>query len=66
MRRNESAVRVVDVLSLISSRNYPLTITEIVQALGIPKSSTFEILYTLLKKNIIEIENENLKTLFWG
>jgi len=66
MRNNRSASRVIDILRLISTKDHALTISEISQTLGIPKSSTFEILYTLLEKNIVEIANEDLKTFRLG
>lgn len=66
MRINKSAARTVDILSLIATKEKPLTITEISKTLAIPKSSTFELVYTLVEKNFLEIEDENLKTLKLG
>jgi len=43
-----------------------MTISEISQALKIPKSSTFELLYTMVEKEYLQIEDENLKTFKLG
>lgn len=63
---NKTAARVVDILLLIAKSEKPLTITEVSNSLGIPKSSTFNLLYTLVDKRFLEIENENLKTFKLG
>jgi len=66
MRINKSVSRAIDILQLISQTPHPLTIAEISKMLGIPKSSTFEILHTLLNKNIVEVGNENFKAFKLG
>jgi DNA-binding IclR family transcriptional regulator len=66
LRSNKSAARTVDILVLIAAAKKPLTITEISSSLEIPKSSTFEILYTLVEKGFLEIDNEELKTFKLG
>lgn len=63
---NKSAARVVDVVELISKSESPLSITEISNALDIPKSSTFEIVYTLVEKDFLEITDNKLKTFKLG
>jgi DNA-binding IclR family transcriptional regulator len=62
MRINKSAARTIDIIELLSKKNEPLTLTEISESLGIPKTSTFDIIYSLLGKNILEYENEKFKT----
>jgi DNA-binding IclR family transcriptional regulator len=66
MRINRSTSRTIDILELISRKNDSLTITEISKTLGIPKSSTLEILHTLMQMNIVEIDKEKLKTFRLG
>jgi len=65
-RLNKSAARTADILSLISTAKKPLTISEISRTLDIPKSSTSEILYTLVEKSFLEIDNMDLKTFKLG
>ena len=47
MRINKSAARTIDILELFSKKGKPLTLTEISKTLGIPKTSAFDIIYTL-------------------
>lgn len=54
MKLNKSAARTVDVLELIAKSEAPMTLLEIEKALQIPKSSTFELVYTLVQKGFIE------------
>ncbi|XEQ94680.1 HTH-type transcriptional regulator XynR [Sporomusa carbonis] len=49
-------------MSLLAKSAQPLTQLEISEALALPKSSTYELLYTLLEKGILEFDNEDLKT----
>lgn len=65
-RINKSASRVLDILDLISKGNKPFTMTEISQTLGLPKSSTFELVYTLLEKGFIDYADKELKTFKLG
>ena len=62
MRINKSAARTIDILELFSKKGKPLTLTEISKTLGIPKTSAFDIIYTLLDKNILEYNNKQFKT----
>lgn len=62
MRINKSTARTIDILELFSKKNKPLTLTEISKILGIPKTSAFDIIYTLLDKNILEYDNKQFKT----
>lgn len=66
MKINKSASRVVDILELIANSEEPLGVTEISTHLDIPKSSTFEILYTLVEKGFLEIANDKLRTFKLG
>ena len=66
MRINKSAARTIDIIELFSKKGKPLTLTEISKTLGIPKTSAFDIIYTLLEKNILEYENEKFKTFQLG
>lgn len=62
LKINKSAARTIDILNLLSVSSKPLTQLEISQALDMPKSSTYELIYTLLEKGIVEFDNEDLRT----
>ncbi|MBH8593420.1 IclR family transcriptional regulator [Paenactinomyces guangxiensis] len=64
-KKNKSASRVMEILSLLSTEKRPLTLAEVSQMLNIPKSSAFEILYTMVDQGFLE-ENEKLKTFELG
>ncbi len=66
MRSNKSTARTADILMMFAASEKPLTITEISRAMNMPKSSAFEILYTLEEKGFLEIENDQLKTFKLG
>jgi DNA-binding IclR family transcriptional regulator len=55
MNSNKSTVRTIEILHLIAGSSQPLTITEISQALKIPKSTTYQIIQTLFELRILEI-----------
>ena len=59
---NKSAARTIDILELLSKNKKPMTLTEIGNSLDIPKSSCFDIVYTLVDKGVLEVDNEILKT----
>lgn len=61
-KENKSAARVVDLLILMARSNNHLTLNEICQAHSWPKSSTFELIQTLINKGLIEMKDERLKT----
>lgn len=63
---NKSVFRAVQILELISKNEKPLGISEISRLLDIPKSSTFDIIYTLVDTGFLEIEDERLKTFSIG
>ncbi|OXM86475.1 IclR family transcriptional regulator [Paenibacillus rigui] len=62
IRLNKSAERVVDLLVLLAKSGSPLTLNEICTGLGLPKSSGFELVQTLLYKGFIEMDDARLKT----
>lgn len=53
MRLNKTAARVIDLLELLAREEKPMTLLEIEKALDIPKSSTFELVYTLVNKEFV-------------
>lgn len=61
-RMNKSAERVVDLLYLLAKSGSSLTLNEICTGLGLPKSSGFELVQTLLHKGFIEIDDVRLKS----
>ncbi|MEE4165115.1 MAG: IclR family transcriptional regulator [Desulfocapsaceae bacterium] len=66
MRINKSTPRTIDIIKLLAERGEPLTLTEISTALKIPKTSTFDIITTLMDRNILEYENRQFKTIQLG
>lgn len=62
MKRNRTAQRTVEILELIASSDEDLTLNEIAKALGIPKTSAFDILETLVALNMLYIKEHGLKT----
>lgn len=63
---NKSASRTIDIIDLIAREGEPLTISQISKELNIPKSSTFDILYTLVEKQYLDIDDERIKTFKLG
>jgi len=57
---NKSASRALDILAMLAKENRPLMLKEIGAALELPKSSTFEIVYTMLARGFLE-QDENKK-----
>lgn len=55
---NKSAARALDLLTLLSKNRLPMSLLEIEKAMDIPKSSTFELVYTLADKGFIEHEDK--------
>jgi DNA-binding IclR family transcriptional regulator len=66
LRINKSALRTIDIIQLVSSKDKPITLTEISKTLEIPKSSALEILNTLVSKEILEIGDEGTKAFKMG
>lgn len=58
MKINKSAARAMDLLLLLAETKTEMTLLEIEQALQIPKSSTFELVYTLVEKGFIVQEDK--------
>ncbi|MFB7638762.1 IclR family transcriptional regulator [Peribacillus butanolivorans] len=61
IKLNKSASRVMDILVLLSREDQPLTVSEISRKLNVPKSSTFEILVTMVEKGFLQFDDQ-LKT----
>lgn len=63
---NKSAARAIDVLELLAKNKKSMTLTEIGNKLGLPKSSCFDIVYTLVERGVLEVDNEAMKTFRLG
>lgn len=63
---NKFVGKVLDILELISKNPQGLTCTEIHKALNLPKSSVYDILQALYKKDAIYYNDEKLKTYVIG
>ncbi|UUZ91372.1 helix-turn-helix domain-containing protein [Paenibacillus sp. P25] len=61
-RMNKSAERAVELLMLLARSGSPLTLNEICTGLGMPKSSGFELVQTLVHKGFVELADPRLKT----
>ncbi|MDU2065054.1 MAG: IclR family transcriptional regulator [Sporomusaceae bacterium] len=59
VRSNKSAARVVDILVLLAKSSRSLTLAEIARELQIPKSSAFDLVYTLVEKGFLELDEQN-------
>ncbi len=66
LKINKSASRTIEILSLLAASPKALTQLEISQELSMPKSSTYELIYTLLEMGMVEFENKDLKTFRLG
>lgn len=53
-------------LELVAKKDTPITMTEICRELGLPKSSAFELVYTLVDKGFLEYADTNLRTFKLG
>ncbi|MBW2617972.1 MAG: IclR family transcriptional regulator [Deltaproteobacteria bacterium] len=56
VRINKSAARTIEILHLISTQKKRLTITEISRALEIPKSTTHQLLQTLVQLKVLDVD----------
>lgn len=63
---NKSAARTIEVLNLLAKAENPMTLTDISHQINMPMSSTFELLYTLVQKDVVEIDNKVTKTFKLG
>lgn len=59
---NKSAQRTIDLLVLFTKTSNYLTLNDICQMMNLPKSSAFELIQTLLYKQIIELKDPKRKT----
>lgn len=59
---NKAVLRALNILELIANSAKDLTVTEIAKQLGLPKSTTHNILQSLLEKEYILIKDQRLKT----
>ena len=59
---NNSAKRVLEILTFVSEHREPLTVTDICRALGYPKTSVFDIVTILCEQGFLRRENERAKT----
>ena len=58
----KSVVRTVDLLLLFADTRRYLTLHDICEMLNMPKSSTFELVNTLVQKGLLEVKNPERKT----
>ncbi len=54
MKINKSAARAMDLLLLLAENKEPMTLLDIEHTMEIPKSSTFELVHTLVEKKFVE------------
>ena len=59
---NNTILKGITILKLISNSRKTLTSTEISKLTSIPKTTTFNIIGSLIKESILEIDNPQLKT----
>ena len=62
MKINNAIVRSVDILTFLAENEKPATLSEISRELRIPKSSTLDLLNTLVQKKFVDIANVDFKT----
>lgn len=62
MKINRTAKRTIEILELIASSKEDLTLNDIATKLEMPKTSTFDILETLVELNMLYIKEQRLKT----
>ncbi len=61
MKINRTSQRTIKILELLSSYNDGLNLNEIARELDIPKTSTFDILQTLVHMNVVSLKDSILK-----
>lgn len=59
----KSAARVLDILELLSSRTDPMRLNEIVATMGIPKSSAYGLISTLVVRGYVAKDSADRYTL---
>ena len=62
MNINNAAVRTIDIITFLAKTQKSATLTQIAQGCNIPKSSALDIVYTLMEKGLVRIDNEQFKT----
>lgn len=65
-RLNKSASRAIQLLEFLSGCEKAPTQQQISEYLHLPKSSTYELVYTLMDTGVVEYDNEDLKTFRLG
>lgn len=66
MKVNRTTQRTVEILEFIASTERELTLADIVKELGMPKTSAFDILETLVHMNMLYIKENGIKTYHIG
>lgn len=66
MSFNEAVVRAIDIINLVAASSRPLTLSEICKRTGVPKTTAFGIVNTLVHKNVLEIADDQVKTFRLG
>lgn len=56
---NRSAARAIDIIDLISENREAMTIAEISRTLDIPKSTAFDLVYTLVDRGYLVVDTKN-------
>lgn len=62
LKINKSAARTVDLLLLFTKSNKYLTLNDICTMMNLPKSSAFELVHTLVYKQLLEVKDPKEKT----
>jgi DNA-binding IclR family transcriptional regulator len=63
---NRSAARAIDIIDLVAESKESMTITEISKILDMPKSTAFDLVYTLVNKGYLEATDSKNKTFGLG
>ena len=58
MKLNRTTLRTVDILKLVSKRPDGITLDEICERLGLPKTSAYDIVTTLVQTGMIHVARE--------
>ena len=55
---NKAVLRSIDILDYLSHSKKPVTLSAISKDLGIPKSSVFDIIHTLVHKEMVQMDED--------
>jgi len=55
---SRSVVRAIEILDLMMERQAPVGVTDVIEALGIPKSTAYELIRTLVERRYIERKSD--------